>query len=358
MARHLVVTLSSHGFGHIGQTAPVVRALCERLPGLRVTLRTSAPAFKLRERFGAEARIVPAVTDVGMVQENAQAIALEASAQAYQRFHDGWERRVSEEARQLVDLGGDLVLANAPYLPLAAAQRAELPAVALCSINWMDIYAHYFSARPEACVLLDEMRRAYSSAALFLRPTPSMPMRTLTNGRVVGPISDCGVNCRAWFAEHLGLREDERLVMVSLGGMELCPPWADWPRFPGVRLIVPGSWGCRHPDTVDFEALGVPYVNALWSSDALICKPGYGSFVEAACAGLPVLYLARPGWPEVPYLVQWLKAVGRAEPLEQRDWQGGDLSAHLQRLWEAPSPLPISADGADEAAEAILPILL
>jgi hypothetical protein len=358
MAGHLIVALSSHGFGHIGQTAPVVRALRCRLPDLRVTLRTSAPPFKLRERFGADAEIVQTTTDVGMVQENAQSVALEASAHAYRSFHEDWERRVLEEARELSRLGGDLLLANVPYLSLAAAERVELPAVALCSINWMDIYAHYFSARPEAPALIDEMRQAYSSAALFLQPTPSMPMRTLANGRVVGPISDCGVSCRARLGERLGLREDERLVMVSLGGMELCPPWADWPRFPGVRLIVPGSWGCRHPDTVDFEALGVPYVDALWSSDAVICKPGYGSFVEAACAGLPVLYLPRPGWPEMPYLVQWLKEVGSCAPLEQAAWLEGEFALKLRNLWERASSAPIFPSGVEESADAILLFLV
>ena len=40
------------------------------------------------------------------------------------------------------------------------------------------------------------------------------------------------------------------------------------------------------------------FADLLASSDALLCKPGYGSFVEAASCGVPVLYVARPDWPE------------------------------------------------------------
>jgi UDP:flavonoid glycosyltransferase YjiC (YdhE family) len=301
MGPHLVVALSSHGYGHIGQTAPVIEALRARVPGARITLYTSAPPFKLMERFGSDVAIAPRLTDVGMMQADAQLLRLEDTAQAYAHFHENWERKVDQEASELRSLSPDLILANIPYLTLAAAKRGGIPAVALCSINWMDIYDHYFSERPEAQTLLEQMRQAYESAHVFLQPVPSMPMLQFGNRRPIGPICQRGEGQRARIDEHLGLHPDEYLVMVSLGGMELRPPVEQWPVLPGMRLIVPASWHSTHSRTVDFESLGVPYVDALWSCDALICKPGYGSFVEAACVGIPVLYLERPEWPEVPY---------------------------------------------------------
>lgn len=357
MASHLVVALSSHGFGHIGQTAPVIETLRKRLPELRVTLRTTAPRFKLLERFGERVGIVPAATDVGMVQQDAQCIAWEASAQAYLEFHREWDRRVEAEAHELRELRADALLANVPYLALAGAQRAGIPSFALCSINWMDIYAHYFSVRPEAPTLLEQMRQAYASARAFLQPTPSMPMPQLSNRRVIGPICQRGRSRRAWFDERFGLRPDERLVMVSLGGMELRPPVEQWPVFPGVRLLVPATWCSSHPDTVDFETLGLPYVDALWSCDALICKPGYGSFVEAACAGVPVLYLERPDWPEASYLVDWLETAGRCALLTQENWLAGGFLAGLVQLWREELPLPVAPTGVAEAVESLVEVL-
>ncbi|MGB5064688.1 MAG: hypothetical protein WBQ37_13165 [Candidatus Competibacter sp.] len=357
MASHLVVALSSHGFGHIGQSAPVIEALRKHLPKLRVTLRTAAPRFKLIERFGDQVGIAPMETDVGMVQQDAQCVAWEASAQAYREFHRDWDRRVEEEARVLRELHADALFANVPYLALAGARHAGIPSLALCSINWMDIYAHYFSTRPEAPILLEQMRQAYTSAHLFLQPTPSMPMLQLSNCRAIGPICQHGRSRRAWFVEHLGLRPDERLVMVSLGGMELRPPIEQWPALPGMRLLVPASWCSSHPGTVDFEPLGIPYVDALWSCDALICKPGYGSFVEAACAGVPVLYLERPDWPEAPYLVRWLEDASRCALLAQEHWLEGDFLESLERLWQQESLQAVAPLGLQEATEAIAEIL-
>jgi len=354
---HVVVALSSHGYGHIGQTAPVIGALRAHVPDARVTLRTSAPSFKLMERFGTDVTITQVHTDVGMVQADAQLLLLEDSAQAYVRFHDDWECKVDQEASALRALAPDLIVANVPYLTLAAAARVGIPAVALCSINWMDIYEHYFSARPEAQMLLEQMRQAYASARVFLQPAPSMPMPRLGNLRAIGPISQRGHSHRAWFVERLGLRPDERLVMVSLGGMELRPPVEQWPALPGVRLLVPASWRSTHPNTVDFESLGLPYIDALWSCDVLICKPGYGSFVEAACAGVSVLYLERPEWPEVPYLVRWLERAGRCAPLTQERWLQGNFLELLDRLRYAVPPSPVVPTGVPEAVEAIAEVL-
>lgn len=51
MASHMFVALSSHSFGHIGQTAPVMEALRARLPELRVTLCTRSARFEWPGRF-------------------------------------------------------------------------------------------------------------------------------------------------------------------------------------------------------------------------------------------------------------------------------------------------------------------
>lgn len=356
MARHLVVALSSHGFGHIGQTAPVVDALRRRAPGWKITLRTAAPRHKLIERFGSTVAIESAEVDLGMVQQDALRVDRQASAEAYRRFHRDWEARVDSEAKALRALGADGVLANVPYLPLAAAGRVGLPAAALCSINWLDIYASFFAELPEAAGILEQMSKAYSGARSFLQPEPSMPMTGLPNLRPIGPVCQRGTSRRQSIAERIGLGEGERLVMVSLGGMELRPPIETWPEFAGMRLVVPASWSSRHPSTVDFEDLGLPYIDALWSCDALICKPGYGSFVEAACAGVPVLYLDRPNWPEVPYLVAWLGRVGRCTRLPQDTWLRGGFGALLSDL-AAHAPSPVPADGAEQAAEAIEALL-
>jgi len=348
---HLAIYLSAHGFGHIGQTAPVVHTLSQCIAGLQLTLVSAAPAFKLRERFGAGSAILAADLDVGMCQLNALEVDVRGSWNAYTLFHDLWEDRVAQETTRLRRLRPDLVLANIPYLPLAAAKRAGIPAVAMCSLDWASVFGHYFaSAGPNAAEILDEMLDAYRYATRFLRLKPALPMPHLENTMNIGPVAELGSHRRAQIASQIGLGKDELLIMVSLGGMEFRPPVEEWPRTTGVHLIVPASWKAEHPDLTAFEQLGIPFIDALASCDLLISKPGYGSFVEAACNGLPVLYVERRNWPEADDIVSWMHDHGNCAKLEATALDSGQLIEPVRRLLARPKRAPVKATGAAEAA--------
>ena len=98
--------------------------------------------------------------DFGLVMKSALDIDLDASAAAYAQLHRDWQQRVAEEVCRLESLEPDLVLADVPYLTLAAATQAAIPAAALCSLNWADIYRHYFTHRKEADGILAQMESA------------------------------------------------------------------------------------------------------------------------------------------------------------------------------------------------------
>ncbi len=355
MNLHLVVALSSHGFGHIGQTAPIIVALQKQLPDLRVTIRSNAPRAKLLERFGQNIDIQQTTTDIGMIQASALQVSENESAEAYCDFHTHWEDKVTAEASQLSALGANLVLANIPYLALAGAKRANIPSIAMCSLNWADIYQHYFlGIRPEADNIFQQILTAYQSAHLFLRLTPSMSMPDLHNTKRIGPVAQLGKNRKAEIAHQIGLRSDQRLVMLSLGGMDLPLPVNRWPRQPGLRFIVPASWHSQHSDTVDLECLSMPFADVLASCDALIAKPGYGSFVEAACLGIPVLYLQRKNWPEIDCLIDWLKQHGCCTEIQSDDFSTGNIMNILEILCESKAPTPPHPNGIEQATEIII----
>lgn len=351
MSKHLLVALSAHGFGHAGQTAPVVNRLREMCPDLRVTVRTTLPRAFLAARFSGAFEVVAERTDFGMVMRSAIDVLRDESAAAYRDGHRDWPQKVRAEAERLQTLAPDLVLANVPYLPLAGAATAGIPAVALCSLNWADIYAHYLGDRPEAQPILAEMRAAYQSAQAFLQTEPHMPMADLRNRRPVGPVARVGRSRRAEILARLGLSADTRLVNIAPGGMELKLPMAAWPALAGVHWIVPESWRIDRPDTTAFETVGMLFTDVLASSDVLIGKPGYGSFAEVACSGIPMLYVRRHDWPEEPYLVEWLAGHGRALEISREDLNRGDVAAPLDALLRMPPAPRVVPTGIEQAAQ-------
>ena len=351
---HLVAAISPHGFGHAAQTAPVLNALRARAPDLRLTLRTTAPRDLLAARVRGPWNYEPVASDFGMVMASALDIRADESAVAYARLHDRWEEEVDREAAALAALDPDLVLCNVPYLPLAAAARLGIPAVALCSLNWADIYMHYCGGRPEAAAVHAQMLDAYRAARWFLQPEPGMPMTDLPNRRPIGPIAAVGADRRDELHRQFGLGPRERAVLIAPGGIALPFPVDAWPRLAGVRWIVPGAWKIARPDAIAREAIPMPFVDLLRSSDAVIGKPGYGTFVEAGCNGTPVLYVRRHDWPEEPYLVDWLERRGRALQIDRSRLDRGDVTDALDALLALPAPPPVMPTGADEAASLIL----
>ncbi|MEI7842981.1 MAG: hypothetical protein WCI39_08115 [Gallionellaceae bacterium] len=347
---HLLVDVSHHGYGHISQTAPVVNALAKIIPSLRVTLRTTAPLAILRQRFECDFQHLSLAFDFGMTMANAVDVLVEESAANYRNFHADWEEKVQREAQAMQALAPDLLFANIPYLSLAAAQRAGVPSVGMCSLDWADIYQHYCMRDETSQKIYAQMVAAYNSAQYFLQPQPSMAMFNFKNTRSIGPIAKVAKNKRAKINAQLPPAKTERLVLVAMGGMEFRLPMEVWPHIDGVRWLVPAEWGITREDVSAFDKFGLTFSEVLASCDAVLTKPGYGTFTEAACAGVPVLYVARHDWPEEPFLVAWMLQYSVCLEVSRAELEAGNLDKLLQQLWAKAKPLIPQATGAHEAA--------
>lgn len=344
---HLVVSISGHGFGHVAQTAPVLNQLHERIAKLDITVRSSVPVTHLRSRIHVPFTYLPSAGDIGMMMSSALDVLAEKSRAAYRSFHADWDARVAGEARLLRELGADMVFSNVGYLPLAGAQRAGIPNVALCSLNWADIYRHCCGDDAIAAQIYD----SYANADAFLRATPGMAMTSLPNLIAVSPIAAIGTNRRAELNHHLKLSSGEKLVLVSLGGIAGRLPIERWPRIAGVHWLVQESWQVDHPDAIILETLQMSFSDLLASSDLLVCKPGYGSFVEAAGSGVPALYVNRPDWPEAPALISWLQQNGLCREVSRDALEQGKIADVLEEIWNVPRPKPVIPEGAQQVAE-------
>ena len=356
---HLVVDLSSHGFGHVAQTAPVVNALRCARSELRLTLRGDFPRGVLASRFEGDFDLVSRANDVGMRMANAVDLLVEDSALAYRRFHADWKRAVEAEAKAIAELRPTAILANVPYLTCAAGRRADTPCFAMSSLNWAEIYGHYCGHLPEATEIRDEILAAYRSAVRFLRVEPGLPMSALGADTLhaVGPVAATGQNRRTEIDRRFNISAEERVVLVALGGIDTRLPMDDWEQCPGVRWLVPDAWRLKRPDTLAFESLEMPFLDLLASSDAVLTKPGYGTFVEAAANAVPVITVRRPDWPEEPVLAGWLSEHGRLVEVTREQMWSGDLHTALESAFGGAPLVPIAPTGVDEVVELLLPHL-
>ncbi len=330
-------------------TAPVVGELRRRRPNLRLTIQTSVPRPFLETRYGADFNHVAEIADFGLRMTSAIGVDLDASAAAYAKLHAHWPAMVEREAARLRAAAPDLVLANVPYVTIAAAARAGIGVVALSSVEWADMYRHYLGHRPEAAAILTQMVEAYAGAEVFLRPAPAMDMPSLANVRDIGPVAVRGRRRRTEAMARLGLGEGTRLGLIAFGGIDHAMDVAGWPRLEGWAWLSSLPVPDDRQDFRAWETAGLSFSDLAASVDVIITKPGYGTFTEAAMAGTPVLYVPRPDWPECPHLDHWLEANTRALATSLQTMLGPALEAQLQKLFSLPAPPLAEASGINEA---------
>jgi len=355
---HLLVAISSHGFGHLSQVAPVVNRLHALIPQLKITVRAALPEAQLRSRIHHLDNVQFATDDFGMVMNHAFSVDTEASLARYQSLHQGWDDKVNALAQQFIDSEVDVVLADVPYLPLAAAQVAGIPSVALCSLNWADILSHYVGLeKPQA--IIHTMYTAYQSARYFLQPAPSMAMPKLSNQRAIGPCCAPGVAQKqtllSTVLQHKALN-NPLLVLVGMGGIPFelsLEHWATQYQGRSLCYLVSPSSANTHSNALSVEATGLSYSDLAASVDVIITKPGYGMFAEAAAAGVPVLFTARGEWPETEALVTWLQDKAHCAQITTEALRAGTFEKELSKLLTQGPYTPVAPTGNDEAAALI-----
>ncbi len=346
----ILVDISAHGFGHLSQALPVVDALATRRPDLEFVIRCGHPRAVVATRCPQPFTYIQEAADVGQVMVDATTPDLGATLAAYQRVHADWPRAVDDAARRLDAIAPDLLLADVPYLGLAAAARSGIRTVAMCSLNWADVLRAYF---PDQDTLFGQMIDAYHTAAPFIRVSPHMPMGSLSNTVSVGPIARRGSARRGALNRALGLGEGDIAVLVTLGGIPTTLPIDSWPRVPGLHFIVDREVPPR-PDVHRLAETGLDFHDVLASVDALVAKLGYGLSVEAALAGRPLLFVRRGHFPDEPSILDWLRGRIPAREITAERLHRGDIDSPLRALLEMPSGHGAKATGAQEAAAVVL----
>ncbi|MGD8875439.1 MAG: hypothetical protein PVH38_09840 [Gammaproteobacteria bacterium] len=353
----LLLAVSGHGYGHLAQCAPVINALWEAIPELRLTVCGALSRKVIAARLDRGFTFLPVELDPLLHMRNACDVDVPASRRVYREFHRNRQAGLRHDGYLLETLAPDLVLADIPWRVLHAARERNIAAVALCSLNWAAIYAACCGEDAVDAAMLGDMLAGYRAARVFLAPEPALPMPALDNCRAIGPIARRGVQRRDALLARCGLPEKTRLVLVALGGIPTGLPLACWPHREDVAWLHAGAVGAGREDLIDIAATGMEFIDVLASCHAVLTKPGYGTYTEAVCNGVPILTLARPDWPETTYLNAWARRYGRLEEISANQFETGCFMTALESLWTRPATPPIEATGIAQAVAIIAPCL-
>ncbi|MDZ4261436.1 MAG: hypothetical protein U1B30_03780 [Pseudomonadota bacterium] len=348
--RHVAVDISSHGYGHAAMTAPLINHLQRLHPKPQITLRSTVPLTFLKSKFNAPFEYLPQSCDIGMMMNSPFEVDRPSTLHGYRQLHGDWQRQIANEKQRLVEIGAEMVISNIAYLPLIAARQLDIPAIAISCLNWADIFGYFFPAEQ---TIHQQIIAAYQSVSCFIRTEPAMPMADFTT-RTVAPLATAGSSRRQQLITILKLEPETRLVLVSMGGIKSEMDTDHWPLLDGVHYITASAVATTtRSDITLLDEIDINYSDALCSCDLLLTKPGYGSFTEAACNGIPVLYVRRDEWPEQPFLTAWLQRQVPCNEITLEQFKKGAFSQPLQRLLQEPITAAAAASGIEAATEII-----
>lgn len=352
-APHLLLAVSGHGYGHLSQCAPVINALWRQRPELRLTVCGSLPRTVVASRLDRDFSYRQIELDPVLRMFSAWEVDVAASTGVYGDFYRNRATGLQQDLSLLRECRPDLVLADIPYRILLAARQAGVPAVCLCSLNWAAVYAAYSASSRESTAIIEHMLAGYRAAQAFLAPAPALPMPELDKYQPIGPIARPGTRSRTQLLQRTARPRDARYVLVAMGGIATRLPLACWPRMQGVTWIFAEPVVSARDDMVLLDTLGMSFMDVLASVDAVLTKPGYGTYAEAVCNGVPLLTLERPDWPETRYLNDWARAHGRLAEISRSQLETGAFAVVLEQLWRQPSLPPPAPTGIAQAADFI-----
>ena len=346
--------ISGHGFGHAAQVVPVLNALGHLVPNLRALLRTTVPTAFFKDRLTIPWEISAVQQDIGCVQNGPMTIDVEATWREHHRFHSSWDDRLQTEIEAVRVADPDIVLADTPYLALAAGKAAAIPTIALISFTWDLVLSEYIAPPSvDGGAILQLIRQAYAQADLALRITPAPKMEIFQRVIDIGPIAEPAPSAREQLTECLGLAPGERTVLVGFGGIPLTSvPFDKLESLSTYRFLFDGPVPEESTRFLSTKSLPFSFKRLMASVDVIMTKPGYGTLVEAVALQTPMVYVRRYNFADEQPLVEYLHRYGRGVELSLDDFTNGHWEEALHRVHSLPvPPAPVvPATGAGDAA--------
>ena len=346
--------ISAHGYGHAAQVVPVLNALGALVPDLHALLRTTVQTSFFQDRLMLPWEMSAVQQDVGCIQDGPLTINSDTTWRTHEQFHATWHDRLSKEVDALRAARPDIVLADAPYLALAAAKAAGIPSVAHVSLTW-DLVLASLPSPPmiDRRAFLEAIRSAYRQADHALRITPCPKIDVFANPTDISPIAEPSAAARRELAAVLNLRPQEKTVLIGFGGIPFTSlPFDELNRMEGYRFLIDGPVPENNTLCVSTRDLPFTFKTLLASVDVIMTKPGYGTIVEAVALKQPVVYVRRYTFADEEALVEFLHRYGRGIELSRENFTHARWETALtQVLQQLPphTPLP-PVTGAMEAA--------
>ena len=352
----LVYYITAHGYGHGTRSCDILNAIHETAPDVSILVKTDLPIDFLNSRLPPKIKIVQGAFDVGLIQKDSIQIDLEASLVAVEEIYQREEELIEQEAAFIRSENIGVVVADIPAIPLAAAKRAGVPAIAVGNFGWDWIYSDFVRHDPRWQIYVEKFRNVYAQTDLLIRIPFAEPMAAFPNQLDVPLLAKAGTPSREQIAQQTKANIDKPWILLSFTSLNLNAQALE-------NIAALDTYEFFTVDPLAWEDSGIHcidrtqvcFADILASVDIVVTKPGFGIVSECIANDKPILYTDRENFLEYPILVESIERYCRNTFIHGTELYAG----HLQRAIEAVNAAPpakeiLQRGGAQLAANAIL----
>lgn len=295
----IVYYVSGHGFGHARRTAPVLRALAAADPGLRMVVRTAAPAGLFEGIANVEISAPGRDFDPGVVERDTLTVDPVATIERLAAVLARREAIVAGEAAFLRASGAELVVADIPFLAADAAEAAGVESVAVGNFTWDWIYEAYDGTG--TAEMVEAVRASYGKMRARYQLPLGHEMRSFREVVPVPLLAERARGERAATLARLGVEASDtrpRVLVAMRGGVDgeslrrAAAESEDVLFFAGQAVRgSPGNLRTLGGDAPDFT-------DVMTACDAVVAKVGYGIVSDCIANGVALLHPPRTGFRE------------------------------------------------------------
>ncbi|MDT8445403.1 MAG: hypothetical protein RRB13_00735 [bacterium] len=349
----LALFVTSHGFGHAARSAAVLEALFPLLEGWNFEIFTETPLSFFQASLSRDFGYHRTQTDLGLVQTSALEGDLDATLRKLSAELPYRPGSVKELAQTCQNLNVKAIISDISPLGLLVASQLKAPSFLLENFTWDWIYRRIPGYPTDFNEFADYLEDLFGLARWRIQAFPACEA---DQGDFTSrPIARSPRTPAEVTRAHLGLQRDQKLILLTLGGIEgqvLAPPrgyeqqpWLFVSPTGSGATSLQGNWlqlgdveGYFHPDLME-------------AADLVVCKLGYSTLAEAWQSGTPVLYLSRPDFPESPVLEAFCRSELASQPLTREALSNGNWLALVEKMLHDHPKGPNKPSGAIQTAQ-------
>ena len=358
----IVFYVSGHGLGHARRSAALVAELVRRRPGLRVHVRTSAPAWVFAGHADVTVSVPPVAVDSGLVEHDTLSINAAASLEQVAEVLRRRDQVIKTESAVLREQRAELVLSDVPFLAGDIAAAAGVRCVGVSNFTWDWIYEPLMRHDPRWPGMLERISAGYARMERLLKLPFGQVCPAIERVQRLPLLAQRPRLSARQTLERLPEipRDDRPRVLLALrGGIAEHSAIRGAAGAPGIEFLTlgPVNGGPQNLVHVDLRQ-GVDFSDLLGACDVAISKLGYGTVSECIATGKALLWPRRSGFREDGLAETEAARVMRMREIPIHDFAEGRWAEHLEALLASPPPPEqMPADGAEVIAEQVLQML-